>query len=148
MQNAITIVALQLNATMGALTANAENIRTQAWLAYEQHQADLIITPELALTGYPAEDLLLRQDFMAAVAETLTTLCLALPPTDIILGVPLINAEDKTIRNTLVYVRDHKIYAHYDKQILPNDGVFDDKRYFVCGIFQFTSQRSEKDFMV
>ncbi len=132
MHNTMTLVALQMNSTMGALATNAERIRTLAWQAYKQHHAHLIITPELALTGYPAEDLLYRHDFMTQVADTLTELCPTLPPTDIILGLPMVSADNK-VHNALVYIRNHQIYAHYYKQILPNDGVFDDKRYFTAG---------------
>lgn len=133
MKTTMTIAALQLNATVGALTLNAEKICSQAWLAFNEHQADLIITPELALTGYPPEDLLLRQDFMMDVAKTFTELCAKLPPTDVIIGLPTQTEDGKQVRNSIAYIRKQQVIAYYHKQMLPNDGVFDDKRYFLNG---------------
>jgi len=132
MQTDITIVALQLNSTIGALKNNAEKIKQAAWHAFETYHATLIITPELALTGYPAEDLLYRNDFLDDVEHTLVHLCSQLPPTDIIIGLPYLS-DNGLLYNSLVYIRNQHILTRYHKQILPNDGVFDDKRYFTQG---------------
>lgn len=131
MMISLTIAALQLNPTMGALTHNADHIAAAAWQAYKQEQAQLVITPELALSGYPAEDLLLREDFLHSIKTTLVSLCQQLPPIDVILGLPL--QQHEKVYNGLVYIRAGQIIATYHKQILPNYGVFDDRRHFLPG---------------
>jgi len=138
----VKIGLAQLNLTVGDIDGNtAKIVATMA--DAELAGCDLLITPELAVTGYPPEDLLLRHEFViqsmqaaqriAAEAETVTTVIGYAAPT---LGAPMTHdAEGRTVLNAAVAVRDGKARHHYAKQLLPNYGVFDEARYFAPGKF-------------
>jgi len=129
MSDTLVILMAQINPTVGAIEANAQKIIR----IIQTHQAthDLLVFPELALVGYPPEDLLLRPEFMQRVEQALASICLATDDTHVVLGHP---HQDKTTRfNALSVIHQSKIIAHYNKQHLPNVGVFDEKRYFTQG---------------
>lgn len=127
----IRIVVGQLNFLVGDIKGNADKIIEQARLAQTQYQADLFILSELALTGYPPEDLLLRNDFHQQVSEALTRICQHALTLDIVIGYP--HKIGTTIYNAAAHLHAGKIIANYHKQYLPNYGVFDEKRYFTPG---------------
>jgi|TARA_R110002126_G_scaffold283494_1_gene432728 NAD+ synthase (glutamine-hydrolysing) len=131
MSNALVILMAQINPTVGAIEANAEKIIQ----IIQTHQAthDLIVFPELALVGYPPEDLLLRPELTQRVEQALAAICLATEntPTHVALGHP--HQENNQHFNSLSMLHRGQIIAHYNKHHLPNTGVFDEKRYFTPG---------------
>jgi len=94
-------------------------------------QADLLLFPELALTGYPPEDLLLRPGFMRSAGQALHTLAAAVQDIDVIIGHPWLQSGQRY--NSVSWIRNGKIIGRYDKQNLPNYAVFDERRYFTPG---------------
>jgi len=126
------VIALaQIDPTVGAIAANAELIIDSARRARDGFGAALVVFPELALIGYPPEDLLLRPGLAARVDAALATIAAALPDVAVLLGAPLRDADG--LRNAAVLLRDGGIAASYAKCALPNYGVFDELRYFAAG---------------
>lgn len=126
----LKIAIAQINVTVGDLPGNAERIYEFACRAKAQG-ADVLLTPELALCGYPPEDLLLREDFYTACDETLDALAARLPGISVIVGHPL--ARDGRRFNAATLIQHGARVATYCKQRLPNYEVFDEERYFVSG---------------
>ncbi|WP_245715497.1 NAD+ synthase [Propionivibrio dicarboxylicus] len=116
-----------MNATVGDIPGNAAKILDFARRA-KALGADVLLTPELMLCGYPPEDLLFRQDFYAACERELDALALALPDLDMIVGYPLL--QDGRSFNAASLLRGGRRVATYRKQRLPNYEVFDEERYF------------------
>ena len=122
---------IQINPTLGALQHNADLILNQARHAAEQG-AQLIVTPELALSGYPPEDLILKDHFCADCQHQLDRLQKELPPEPlIIVGAPILRNGKKY--NSAIVFHQGNIVGEYHKQLLPNYGVFDEKRLFTAG---------------
>jgi len=121
---------IPLNPTAGALERNADLIAAAARDAAARG-ADLAVFPELALSGYPPRDLLLRHDFLNAARQTLERLAAepCLPP--LLLGAP--TADEAGVRNSAVFIRDRAIETIYHKRLLPTYDVFDERRYFTPG---------------
>jgi NAD+ synthase (glutamine-hydrolysing) len=122
----------QLNTTVGDLDGNAE--RLVAWIdRAEAAGAQLVCFPELALTGYPPEDLLLRDEFVRDQGDALDRLVkhTAGRPIDVVLG--FVDRSDAGLHNAAALLRDGAVAARYHKIQLPNYGVFDERRYFVPG---------------
>jgi len=93
--------------------------------------ADLLLFPELALTGYPPEDLLLRPGFLRAAKEALFALASAVRDIDVVIGHPW--AEEGRRYNAASWIRGRKVVGRYHKHCLPNYAVFDERRYFTPG---------------
>jgi NAD+ synthase (glutamine-hydrolysing) len=127
------IALAQINPVVGDLSGNVKLISDAAEVAHRAG-AKLLITPELALTGYPPEDLLLRPAFIEAAADALDQLRSALaayPGLAVIVGHPL-----KTplgLHNAASVLQDGQCIASYAKHELPNNEVFDEVRYFTPG---------------
>jgi NAD+ synthase (glutamine-hydrolysing) len=119
----------QMNATVGDIAGNAERIRAGQEAAREA-EVDLVLFPELALTGYPPEDLLLRDHFLADAASALRELAADTHAVVAIVGFPE-RAED--VYNTAAVLAEGSVRAIYRKVYLPNYGVFDEQRYFQAG---------------
>jgi NAD+ synthetase len=124
------IAIAQINATVGDLSGNVALIAEFAGRARQQG-ADLMVTPELALCGYPPEDLLLREDFLAACDQALADLATRAGGVTLVVGHP--RAADGKRYNSASVIRDGKVTGVYDKQRLPNYTVFDEERYFEPG---------------
>jgi NAD+ synthase (glutamine-hydrolysing) len=127
------IAMAQLNPLLGDCVGNAQAILRAAQDAQRQG-ATLLLTPELSLTGYPPEDLLLRPGFIQETQTVLQSLCNqlgALQGLTVIVGHPC--ESDAGLRNAASVIQDGKVIATYFKQELPNHEVFDEKRYFVAG---------------
>jgi len=92
---------------------------------------DLLVFPELTITGYPPEDILLRSGLYRQVEEALLAICREVDQFDVILGLPRL-AEGRRY-NSAVVIRRGKVLITYDKWVLPNYSVFDEKRYFDAG---------------
>ena len=125
----LKIALAQINCTVGDLAGNAERILRAAQDAHAAG-ADLLLTPELALAGYPPEDLLLRPDFYRACEHELSALAGRLP-LPVIIGHP--EAHEGARYNAASLLRDGKIEATYRKHRLPTYEVFDEARYFRAG---------------
>ena len=132
MSPASSIALAQLNSHLGNVSANVSRLlesRRQAAAV----GADIIVTPEMYLSGYPCDDLVLRSDFMGEVAAGLQQLAAATADGGpaIIVGAP--HVEDGVITNSVFVVDEGSVQARRDKVELPNYGVFDDKRNFTAG---------------
>ncbi len=119
----------QMDATVGDIDGNAERIRAGRQRALDAG-AELVLFPELALTGYPPEDLLLREDFLAAAGAALSELARETHGIVALVGYPE-RAED--VFNSAAVLADGAVHAVYRKVFLPNYGVFDEERYFQAG---------------
>ena len=131
--SAQTIALAQINPLLGDLPGNAQLISQAAADAFAQG-ANLLLTPELSLTGYPPEDLLLRPAFIEATEHELSSLMLELkkfPGLIVIVGHPKRTASG--LQNYASVLQDGKVIAGYAKQELPNHEVFDEVRYFTSG---------------
>ncbi|SEA15190.1 NAD+ synthase [Nitrosospira multiformis] len=120
----------QINCTVGDLGGNTRKILDYANQA-KNAGARLVVTPELALSGYPPEDLLLRHGFRHACQNALTELAGKTSDITVVVGHPHL-AADK-LYNAASVIRNGKIIATYLKNLLPNDSVFDERRYFEPG---------------
>ncbi|MGM0563606.1 MAG: NAD+ synthase [Pseudomonadota bacterium] len=124
----LRIELIQFNPKVGDLQANTDAIVQ----ALEQSVAsDLVVFPELALTGYPPEDLLNRPAFLDEVDERLEALARRCPQQTFLVGVPR-RAEGR-LYNVAVLVQAGELKSVYRKRVLPNYGVFDERRYFSEG---------------
>ncbi len=135
-----------MNATVGDLQGNAERVLALVGQAQEQ-QADLVAFPELALTGYPPEDLLFKRQFLLDARAQLERVAEAAHGITIIVGVPeFVDGEpfhlgaalypdqmEGRIYNGAAVLHDGSVAATYRKILLPNHGVFDEERYFARG---------------
>lgn len=136
----ITIVMGQINPVVGDVAGNLMKIVHAAHQARDQHQADLVVFPELTLTGYPPEDLLLRPGLMKRVNKALNSLKQLVKGVAILVGHPDGEVR-KELYNAASLIADGQCSGTYFKQNLPNYSVFDEKRYFVegkeAGVFAF-----------
>ncbi len=127
------IAMAQLNPLLGDCAGNAQAIFQAAHVAHQQG-ASLLLTPELSLTGYPPEDLLLRPGFIQETRTVLQSLCEQLQELrglTVIVGHPC--ESNAGLRNAASVIANGKVIATYFKHELPNHEVFDEKRYFVAG---------------
>jgi NAD+ synthase (glutamine-hydrolysing) len=124
------IALAQINAVVGDITGNAAKILDYAKRAQLQG-ATLVITPELALCGYPLEDLLFRDDFRQACEQALVRLAEQASGISLLVGHPHVN--NGYLYNAASLLENGKIVATYHKQCLPNYSVFDEERYFEAG---------------
>ena len=125
------IAVAQINLTVGDLAGNADRLIGAIEQARETG-ADMLLSPELALAGYPPEDLLLRPDFHLACERELARVVAASRGITVVLGHPL-REDDGRCYNAASIVRDGAVIARCRKQALPNYSVFDEQRYFTAG---------------
>ena len=125
------VVMAQLDFLVGDIKGNTDKIIAAALDARDRLRADLIVFPELTITGYPPEDLLLRPGFIRQVEPAVQRLCNEIQGIAVVVGCPLPTPEG--LRNAAVVLDDGAMRATYYKQWLPNYSVFDEKRYFVPG---------------
>ncbi|MFV1992516.1 MAG: NAD+ synthase [Acidiferrobacterales bacterium] len=144
--NTIKIILAQQNFMVGDFKQNLIKLRAAIDKSRDELSADLIVFPELALCGYPPEDLLLRKGFLDQNQRALAELALAAKGITVIIGHPLIQppihspiktsadqANKSMLFNGASLLRNGQVVATYSKQNLPNYGVFDEKRYFTAG---------------
>lgn len=125
-----SIALAQFNLTVGDIEGNADRIVETACKARDQG-CNLVVFPELSVTGYPPEDLLLRPAFIDKSQRAVDSIVQAVSDVAIILGYPL--KQDERLFNVASVIRSGAVQATYAKQHLPNYGVFDEKRYFHAG---------------
>lgn len=127
MNETLRLALAQYDFPVGALDANAEKILSLTATA-KARGADLIVFPELALSGYPPEDLLLRPGFLADCERTLAAIAAQISGITVVLPSP--RAIGSVVFNSANVIADGVISAVYHKQELPNYAVFDERRYF------------------
>lgn len=130
MTHSLRIAMAQINSVLGDLPGNIKKHIEAAYTAEKQH-ADLIVFPELSLTGYPPEDLLLRQDFLSATHNALHELIKQIRGVYCLVGHP--SYRDNQCYNTATLFYNGETIVKYHKRRLPNYGVFDENRYFTQG---------------
>jgi NAD+ synthase (glutamine-hydrolysing) len=135
----LKIALAQTNFHVGNIAANVANIIKAAIHARDELGAELVVFPELTITGYPAEDLLLRADFIAAANHAVYQLAAAITGIAVVVGFP--ERDGDKLYNSAVVLHQGAVLACYRKQALPNYGVFDEQRYFAAGdapcVFEF-----------
>jgi NAD+ synthase (glutamine-hydrolysing) len=125
----VRLALAQVNVVVGDLPGNRERILASLAEA-RRTGADLVVLPELAVTGYPPEDLLLRPGFLRAARESLEEIAAATDDLVALVGVPWL---DRDLANACAVCAHGQILDVYRKQFLPNYGVFDEHRYFAEG---------------
>jgi len=129
--NSLQILLAQLNLTVGDIEGNTKKIIASIHDAKLKYNADIIVFPELSISSYPPEDLLLRPAFNEYVKSSLDRIIAATKNIHVIVGYPT-KQKDK-LYNACSLIYNGKIKQTYYKQHLPNYGVFDEKRYFTAG---------------
>ncbi len=135
-KTALRLALAQINPTVGDLRGNAGKCAEFISRA-KQAKADLIIFPEQVLPGYPAEDLLLKRQFVRDNVRALESLKGECRGIAAIVGY-IRPGKKAALHNAAALLADGKIQAVYDKMFLPNYGVFDEKRYFTAGLRPMT----------
>ncbi|MCZ7528202.1 MAG: NAD+ synthase [Acidimicrobiia bacterium] len=122
----LRVAAAQIDTVVGDLAGNAERILA-AYEAAEAEDADVVCFPELAVTGYPPEDLLLRSTFVGQAAETLDKIASRTGRAAAVVGFP---QAGRDLYNAAAVCAHGEVVGVYRKHLLPNYGVFDEQRYF------------------
>ena len=125
------IALAQLNLCVGDIAGNTARIIETIAHARDEAGARLVAFPELAVTGYPPEDLLFRPGFHARVDHALRQIAIASQGIAVVVGHP--EREDGVLYNSASFFEHGRVRAVYRKQRLPNYEVFDEKRYFTAG---------------
>jgi NAD+ synthase (glutamine-hydrolysing) len=137
----LRVAGAQVNLTVGDISGNEEKIAAAMTRAAEEG-ADVILMPELAISGYPPEDLVLRRDFVEANISALHRLARASGPVTTVVGFVDFatgkgsgaeDAEPREVANAAAVISDGQVLGVYHKVLLPNYGVFDEDRYFIEG---------------
>jgi NAD+ synthase (glutamine-hydrolysing) len=128
-QDLLRVALAQINPTVGDIPGNAAKISEHTAAAREQGAA-LVVFPELTISGYPPEDLLLKTSFLDQVGEALEDLAAQTRGIVALVGFPE-RADD--VYNSVAVLADGEVAAVYRKMYLPNYGVFDEQRYFQSG---------------
>jgi NAD+ synthase (glutamine-hydrolysing) len=128
-QELLRVALAQINPVVGDIEGNARRIAEYTSAARDGGAA-LVVFPELTLSGYPPEDLLLKTGFLDAVERTLEELARQIEGIVAVVGFPE-RAED--VYNSAAVLADGEVTAVYRKMYLPNYGVFDEQRYFQSG---------------
>ena len=127
----VRCVMAQLNLVVGDVDGNTSRIVSAANEARDRYRADLVMLPELAVSGYPPEDLLFHSGMRLQVASSLERLKQEVRGITLIAGYP--EYSGAKIFNSAIVIRDGKVLANHRKACLPNYRVFDEKRYFTPG---------------
>ncbi|MGB8692469.1 MAG: nitrilase-related carbon-nitrogen hydrolase, partial [Steroidobacteraceae bacterium] len=127
----LTLALAQINLLVGDVQGNLARALTEAARARADWDADLILFPELTLSGYPPEDLLFHRGLRTQIEKAVLDLAAAAPGIGLIVGYP--EYAGALIYNSAAVFRDGAQLALTRKSILPNYRVFDEKRYFTPG---------------
>lgn len=131
MSQSLSIALGQINPLLGDIDGNCEKIIQTAIQARDRLEADIIVFPELCITGYPPEDLLLRPQCHDLVERALAQISEAVRDIVVVVGHPLMT--NAGLYNCATVLHNEQILARYRKQHLPNYSVFDERRYFTPG---------------
>lgn len=132
MSKNVTVVMAQINPIVGDISGNVEKIIDSANQAKRLHNADIVVFPEMTLTGYPPQDLLLRNGMYPQIDQALTKLCETITDVVLVVGYPMMDGMGERF-NMAAWIEAGSIQASYMKQNLSNHGVFDESRYFSTG---------------
>ncbi|MBF6058457.1 MULTISPECIES: NAD+ synthase [Thiomicrorhabdus] len=132
MTQSVTVVMAQINPIVGDLSGNTDLIIQAAQQAKERFSADLVVFPEMTLTGYPPEDVLLREGLYPQVEQALLKIASEIQNIACVVGYPMIDELGERF-NMAAWIDEGTIRASYIKQNLPNYSVFDEQRYFSAG---------------
>ena len=132
MQKYIRVGLAQINTTVGDFDGNQSKISEHVVKA-RRMSCDIIVFPGLALTGYPPEDLLLKEHFVDANLRAIKALARNVDHVVAVVGFVDRDARG-VLYNAAAIMAEKKIKGIYRKNHLPNYGVFDEKRYFSCGL--------------
>ena len=127
----LTLALAQINLLVGDVQGNLASVLRETRRASEECQADLVLFPELTLSGYPPEDLLFHRGLHTQIERALQGLGAATAGIGVVLGFP--EYQDAQIHNSAAVYRDGERLALTRKSCLPNYRVFDEKRYFSAG---------------
>jgi NAD+ synthase (glutamine-hydrolysing) len=137
----LRVAGAQLNLCVGDFAGNeARILDAMAWA--DRERADVLLLPELAINGYPPEDLVLRSDFVSAGIEVLGRLAARSGSTVVVVGFVdrsdgpsrgAVDAAERTVANGAAVLHEGAVVGVYHKVLLPNYGVFDEDRYFAVG---------------
>jgi NAD+ synthase (glutamine-hydrolysing) len=137
----LRIALAQINVTVGDIDANAAKI--ERWLERARQQgADIVLFPELPLTGYPPEDLLLKPRFVNAARAALDRLLPQTAGLTTVIGFPDRHVD---LFNAAAVLHDGRLAGVYHKTLLPNYSVFDEDRYFAPGDTRLLFERPQPD---
>jgi NAD+ synthase (glutamine-hydrolysing) len=125
----LKLALAQIDSRVGDIEGNVEKISERMAQARDAG-AELVLFPELAVTGYPPEDLLLKEHFLLAATEAVSELAREAEGIVALVGFPE-RADD--VHNALAVLAEGELKAVYRKSVLPNYGVFDEQRYFQVG---------------
>ena len=128
----LKIALAQVNLVVGDIHGNVHKIITTSVHARDELKADAIVFSELSITAYPPEDLLFRAEFIQQAARSVQTIATETVGIQVILGFPE-QGEQGKLYNSAAVLHDGEIQTIYRKNVLPNYGVFDEKRYFTEG---------------
>lgn len=131
MTQQLTIVMAQVNLMVGDIEGNTRKVIESTRKAESEYKADLVAFPELTLTSYPPEDLLLRPSLKLRVERALQQIQKAGLKAAVAIGYP--EQCGGRLYNSLCIIQDSQVLANYRKQCLPNYQVFDERRYFDPG---------------
>jgi NAD+ synthase (glutamine-hydrolysing) len=131
MSEPLRIALAQRNFLVGDVAGNAARVIECAQQARRELRADLVLFPELTLSGYPPEDLLFHRGFRRQIEAGLARVCAEVADVDLMLGFP--EYTQAGIYNSAAFVSGGKVAAIHRKAELPNYKVFDEKRYFQAG---------------
>ena len=131
MSESLRVALAQLDLLVGDVQGNLTRIVRAARTAQSEHRADLTLFPELALSGYPPEDLLFHRGFRVQTDRALEELCREVPQGHLVVGFP--EYADARIANAAAVISNGQLASVYRKFELPNYKVFDEKRYFRSG---------------
>ena len=125
----LRVALCQLNLPVGDIDGNVERVREGIGAA-QAHGADLVIFPELSLSGYPPEDLLLKPSFAERCRVAVHELAAEVRDPVVVVGLPFLSGD---LYNAAAVLADGTVAAVYRKRFLPNYAVFDEQRYFANG---------------
>ena len=128
MSDKLRIALAQFDFPVGAVERNAERIVEMIVQARDEHGADVVLFPELAVSGYPPEDLLMRPSFLRACEQAVRDIAAKVQGIVAVVGWP--ESAGSVLYNSASVLRDGRVEATYRKRELPNYNVFDERRYF------------------
>ena len=132
MSRVVRVALCQDNLPVGDLAGNVRHLQARVDVARE-HGADLVVFPELSITGYPPEDLLLKPGFVKEASSALRELAAGVTDITALVGYPEVDGDGTTLHNSAAVLCDGRVAATYRKHYLPNYAVFDERRYFAAG---------------
>ena len=128
----LQVAIAQINPCVGDFEINKEKILDSIQQAKDV-LADVVVFPEMVISGYPPEDLLFRPAFLVHIERVLETICKVSNDITIVVGTPKRSADHTKLFNMAMVYQNGQCIAEYAKQYLPNYRVFDEKRYFTEG---------------